>query len=125
MSKDSELIRKSDGAVATREYDRQRTETGWTASGSTTRFNGDTRSFDNTGTRTRHGYTAEGSVTGFNGQSYDYDARLKRGQNGYVKKQTLTNSDGKKVASRHVVAHKNGNGGFNRHVSVRRPGRGN
>jgi hypothetical protein len=118
VSKDSELTRLSDGAVATREYDRARTESGWAASGSTTRFNGDTRSFENVGTRNQNGYTAEGSVTGYNGQAYGYDARGHKTGNGYVRHQTLTNQDGKKVAGRHVVVNQNG-----RHVVTRGPRR--
>jgi hypothetical protein len=103
LSRDAELTRKGDGAVATREYDRQRTDTGVTASGSTTRFNGDTRSFDYERTRTAHGYDAEGTLTRFNGQSYDYTAKLRRGEYRVGKSQVLRNSSGQVVAARRVV----------------------
>jgi len=103
LSRDAELTRKSDGAVATREYDRQRTDSGVTASGSTTRFDGDTRSFDYDRTRTAHGYNATGTVTGFNGKTYDYSAKLRRGEYRVGKSQVLRNENGRVVAARRVV----------------------
>jgi len=103
LSREAELTRKSDGAVATRDYDRQRTDTGVTASGSTTRFNGDTRSFDYDRTRTAHGYNATGTLTGFNGNSYDYSAKLRRGEYRVAKSQVLRNENGRVVAARRVV----------------------
>ena len=51
LVRDAELTRRSDGATATRHYERQRTETGFTASGTATGFNGGTRSFEVTRTR--------------------------------------------------------------------------
>ena len=101
--RDTELTRKSDGATATREYDRQRTETGVTASGSTTRFNGDQRSFDYERTRTAHGYNAEGTLTRFNGQTYDYNAKVRRGEYRVGRSQVLRNSSGQVVAARRTV----------------------
>jgi len=63
--RDTELTRKSDGATATREYDRQ---------------------------RTAHGYNAEGTLTRFNGQTYDYDAKVRRGEYRVGRSQVLRNS---------------------------------
>lgn len=103
VTKDTNVIRNSDGATASRDYERQRTETGFTASGSATRFNGDTRSWDYERTRTAHGYTAEGNLTRFNGKSYDYNARLFRGENRVGKSQVLRNESGKVVAARRTV----------------------
>ena len=108
VSKDAELTRKSDGAVASREYDRSRTENGFTASGSRTRFDGDSRSWDYKRTRTQDGWNAEGSVTGFNGKSYDYDAKLRRGEHRVGKSQVLRNEDGKVVAARRTVRPRRG-----------------
>lgn len=48
--RDTTVTRNRDGAVATRHYERQRTETGFTASGTATAFNGATRSFEVTQT---------------------------------------------------------------------------
>lgn len=53
--RDTELTRRSDGATASSHYQRQRTETGFTASGTATGFNGATRSFEASGTRAADG----------------------------------------------------------------------
>lgn len=103
VAKDSELTRKSDGAVAIREYDQARTDTGFTASGSRTQFDGDTRSWDYERTRTENGWNAQGSLTRFNGQSFDYDARLRRGEHRVAKSQVLRNDQGKVVAAKRTV----------------------
>ena len=103
LTRDTDVTRKSDGARASRDYERQRTDDGFTASGSTTRFNGDTRSFDYTRTRTAHGYNAEGTLTRFNGKTYDYTAKLRRGEYRVGKSQVLRNSSGQIVAARRVV----------------------
>lgn len=108
VSKDAELTRLSDGAVATREYDRSRTDTGAVASGSTTRFNGDTRSFDYQRDRTAHGYNAEGTVTRFNGETYDYSSKLRRGEYRVGKSQVLRNDSGQVVAARKTVRPRRG-----------------
>lgn len=108
VAKDAELTRKSDGATATREYDRARTDTGVVASGSTTRFNGDTRNFDYARSRTEHGYNAEGSVTRFNGETYDYNARVRRGEYRVARTQVLRNDSGQVVAARRTVRPRRG-----------------
>lgn len=76
LSKDSELTRKSDGAVATREYDRA---------------------------RTAHGYDATGSLTRFSGQSYEYSAKLRRGEHRVARSQVLRNDQGQVVAAKRTV----------------------
>jgi len=111
LERDSILTRGSDGAVATRSYDRQRTDAGALVSGSTTRFDGDTRSFSAERTRTARGYRSEGSVTGFNGESYDYQAAGRRTPNGFVRRQGLRDSDGDLVAGRRVALRRGPNGG--------------
>lgn len=45
VTRDARVTRRSDGAVATRHVELQRTESGVTGSGTVTRFNGETRSF--------------------------------------------------------------------------------
>src|SRR5262245_21728929 len=103
LSRDTDVTLKSDGATASRDYDRQRTDTGVTESGSTTRFNGDTRSFDYERTRTAHGYNATGTVTGFNGNTYDYSAKLRRGEYRVGRTQVLRNDSGQIVAARRSI----------------------
>jgi hypothetical protein len=122
VDRDAELTRRSDGATATREYDRQRTDSGVVASGSTTRFNGDTRSFDYQRERTGRFYRAEGNVTGFNGETYDYDAAGRRTPNGFVRHQGVRNDEGELVAGRRVAVRQGPNGGVvRRATSVRAP----
>jgi hypothetical protein len=55
LVRDTQVTRRSDGATASRHYERQRTETGFTASGTATGFNGGTRSFEVTRTRGAEG----------------------------------------------------------------------
>lgn len=108
VSRDAELTRKSDGATATREFDRARTDDGFTATGTTTRFNGDTRSFEYERDRTAKGYNAEGSLTRFNGKTYDYDAKVRRGEYRVARSQVLRNENGRIVAARRVVRPRGG-----------------
>ena len=70
------LTRKSDGATASRDYERQ---------------------------RTAHGYNAEATLTRFNGETYDYTAKVRRGEYRVGKSQVLRNSSGQIVAARRVV----------------------
>ncbi len=106
---DSTLTRKEDGAVATRNREIQRTDTGAIISGSRTRFNGDTRSYEGERVRTENGYRTSGSGTGFNGNSFTYDARGRRTPNGFDRQQRVRNSDGDVVAGRNVRVRQNGN----------------
>lgn len=108
VSKDTDVIRKSDGATASRDYDRARTDSGVVASGSRTRFNGDTRNWDYERTRTPNGYNAEGSLTRYNDQTYDYDARLRRGEQRVVRSQVLRNENGRVVAAKRTVRPRRG-----------------
>lgn len=123
LSRDAEITRRSDGATRTREYERQRTDSGVTASGSTTRFNGNTRSFDYSRQRTANGYRAEGNVTRFNGQTYEYSAAGRLTPSGFVRRQGLRNSDGDLVAGRRVAVRQRANGSVVRRSTSIRPGR--
>lgn len=51
FARDASVTRKSDGAVASRSVDRQRTETGWALNGTATGFRGGTRSWSREVTR--------------------------------------------------------------------------
>jgi hypothetical protein len=117
LERDTVLTRSSDGAVAIRSYDRQRTDTGASLSGSTTRFNGDTRSFDAERTRTARGHRTEGGVTGFNGERYAYHAAGRRTPNGFVRRQGLRDSDGDLVAGRRIAVRRGPHGGTVRRIS--------
>lgn len=103
VSRDAEVTRLRDGAVATRSYDRQRTETGATATGSATNFRGETRDFTFERTRTARGYRGEGRATGFNGETYVLNSAGRRGPNGgFVRRQSVRDSNGNLVAGRRV-----------------------
>ncbi|SIN68912.1 hypothetical protein SAMN02745824_1841 [Parasphingorhabdus marina DSM 22363] len=110
LDRNSELTRKSDGATATSDYNRTRTENGWVASGAQTDFQGRTRSFDYERERTENGFRANGTATGRNGETYNYDAGRRRTENGYVAGRRLQNSDGDTLYSRRVKAKRTENG---------------
>lgn len=123
LSRDAELTRLRDGAVATRSYDRARTESGFTASGNATNFQGQSRSFQYEATRTDRGYRGQGSATGFDGRSYELNGALRRGPNGgFVRRQGVRNEDGQLVAGRRVAVRRGDNGGVvRRSQSFRAP----
>lgn len=110
VERDATLTRRSDGAVASRSHDRQRTETGVAASGSITRFDGATRSYEVERTRSGRFHRSEGSVIGFDGASYDYRAAGRRTPGGgFVRHQRLRDGDGELVAGRRVAVRRGEN----------------
>jgi hypothetical protein len=119
VTRDTDVTRKSDGATASRDYSRDRTETGVVASGSATGFNGKTRSFDYERTRTDSGFTANGNATGRNGQTYDYSADRTRTDTGYVSNRNVVNGDGRTLYNRDVAVNRSG-GNVTRSVDVTR-----
>lgn len=119
LSRDTELMRKSDGAVATSSFDRQKTGTGVTASGSQTGFGGNTRSFDYARERTGNGVTATGTAIGRGGQTYNYDAARTRTADGYTNSRTVTNGAGETLYSRSATGSRAG-GQITRDVSTTR-----
>ncbi len=119
LSRDTSVTRTSDGATATRTYDRGRTESGVSASGSATGFGGKTRSFDYDRTRTDTGYTATGTATGRNGRTYDYSAdRTRDGAGGFTANRAVT-SGGTSLYNRNVVQTRS-DGQVNRSVTSSR-----
>lgn len=104
VARDASVTRKSDGALATSEYDRARTETGVTASGSQTGFGGKTRSFDYTRDRTDTGSVATGTVTRGNGETLTYNGTRTRGDGSFAAEQSVTGSDGASLYNRQVTA---------------------
>ncbi|MDG2534682.1 hypothetical protein P6144_13550 [Sphingomonas sp. HITSZ_GF] len=121
VSLDSSVTRKSDGATASRDYDRTRTDSGWTASGSTTGFAGRTAGFN--ASHSHGGGTAStsasASATGFGGRSVNYQASAARTGNGYTRSADLTGGNGRLLHSRDV-SQSRGNGYFSRSVSTSR-----
>jgi hypothetical protein len=95
LTGETDVTRKSDGATASRDYSRTRTETR---------------------------YTAAGTATGFNGQTYTGSGqRVRNGDgSGYAAGQTIVNGDGKTVYDRDVVVARSG-GQTTRSVDVTGP----
>ena len=87
FSRDTSVTRSRDGAVAT----------------SSTGFAGRTASRDYERTRTTSGYTESGSITRPNGRSYGLNGSRVRSDNGFTRDRALTNADGATVASRNVA----------------------
>ncbi len=118
-SRDTAVTRASDGATATRQYDRVRTETGVSANGSATGFAGNTRSFDYERTRTDNGYTASGTATGRNGETYTMAGQGTRTDTGYTLDRKVTDGSGATLYDKNVTATR-ANGQVSRDVSVTR-----
>jgi hypothetical protein len=119
LSRDTAVTRVSDGAMATREYDRSRTGTGVTASGSATGFAGNTRSFAYQRARTDNGYTTSGTATARNGQTYTLAGQGGRTDTGYTRDRTVTDGSGTTLFDKNVTATR-ANGQVSRDVSVTR-----
>lgn len=119
VTRGTDVTRKSDGATASRDYSRTRTDTGFTASGSSTGFNGKTSSFDATRTRTDTGYTSTGTATGRNGQTYTLSGNRTRTENGYTSNHNVVNGSGATVYNRDASVSRV-DGQINRDVRVTR-----
>jgi hypothetical protein len=100
LSRDAELTRKSDGATATRSYDRARTDDGFTASGNSTNFRGQTRSFNLDRSRNQTGATTTGTFTGRGGENFGLSGNRTRTDTGFTSNQSVTNSAGERVYNR-------------------------
>lgn len=100
VTRDTDVTRKSDGATASRDYQRNLTSDGWTASATQTNFNGQTSSAQATKVRNGNGSTTTGSVTGRNGNTYGYAGSRTYTGHGYVASQSVTNGAGDTVWAR-------------------------
>lgn len=119
LQRDAEVTRKSDGATAERHYERTRTDDGFTASGSSTNFNGETRSFEIDRTRTDSGSTTNGSYTTRGGETYVVTGNRTRTENGFTANQNVANGAGETVYNRDVAVAR-ANGQVTRSVEVTR-----
>ncbi len=122
VDRNTVVTRASDGATATRDVNRIKTDTGSTVTVDATNFQGETRSAERVRTRTENGSTMTGTGTTFDGRSYGVSGERARTDNGYTASQRVTGSDGSTVASRDVVATRE-NGRVNRQVTTDRPQR--
>ena len=98
------LTRKTDGATASHEYHRARTDRGWTSSASQTDFQGRNRSFEYERQRTENGVRARGTATSRNGETYNYKAGRRKTANGYEAGRRVTDADGNVIYKKRVQA---------------------
>jgi hypothetical protein len=119
LTRETDIIRERDGATASRDYSRTRTDSGVVASGSATGFAGRTSSFDYSRTRTDTGYVASGTATGKGGRTYSYDAERIRNGSGFTAEQTVTGPKGRTLYDRDVAVTRSG-GNVTRSVDVTR-----
>ena len=109
FSSDKIVTRKSDGATATTERDRQRTDSGVTGSGSRNGFNGKTATYDYERTKTDNGWTATGSGTGPNGGEYNYTGSKTRAENGFTANRSASRNGNEIYNRTDTVSRSNGN----------------
>lgn len=128
-SRDATATRASDGATASRAYDRARTDTGVAVSQSATGFVGNTRSYAYERGRTDNGDATSGTAIGRNSETYTLAGQAIRTNTGSTRSQSVTNESGATFYDRNVVALQS-DVQFNRNVSLtraagfRRPGFG-
>ncbi len=119
FKRDTTATRTSDGATASRTYDRTRTDSGVAVSGSATGFAGNTRSYAYERSRSDNGYTTGGTATGRNGQTYALAGQGTRTETGFTRSQSIANASGRTLYQRDVVAAR-ADGHVTRNVSVTR-----
>lgn len=118
-SRDGTVVRKSDGAVATRSVDRTRTDSGVTIEGNASNFAGETRSVDYARTRTDTGSTATGSFTRRNGETLTYQGSSARGDGSFATQQQVTGANGQSLYARTATSTRT-EAGINRSVNTTR-----
>ena len=95
-SRDLQVVRKSDGAVATSSLDRTRDGAGTSSiTASQTGFDGQSRNANLARMRTDTGTSVTGSATGRDGRSLDYSAGRTRTDDGISSNRLLTTSEGR------------------------------
>jgi hypothetical protein len=119
LTRDTDVIRERDGATASRDYSRTRTDSGVSVSGSATGFGGKSRSYDYNRTRTDTGSTTSGTATGRNGQRYTLSGSRTKTETGHVANQNIVNGNGRTVYNRDATVSRSG-GNVTRSVDVTR-----
>jgi hypothetical protein len=119
LTRETDVVRARDGATASSNYSRTRTDTGVSVSGSQTGFAGRTRSYDYNRTRTETGSTTTGTATGRDGQTYALSGNRTKTATGFTANQNIVNSDGRTVYNRDISVSRSG-GNVTRSVDVTR-----
>ena len=118
LTRETDLTRKGDGATASSDFARQRTEDGVTRDRSSTDFQGRTATSHYERERTARGWRASGERVQRDGDVITYGARGARTEHGRVTRQTVA-INGDPVAARRVQVAR-GPRGANKRVAVRR-----
>lgn len=119
FTRDTDVVRARDGATASGNYSRTKTDSGVSVSGSQTGFGGRTRSYGYDRTRTDTGSTTTGTATGRGGQSYTLSGNRTKTDSGFTTNRNVVNSEGRTVYNRDTVVSRS-NGNVTRSVDVTR-----
>lgn len=119
LTRETDVVRERDGATASRDYSRTRTDAGVSVSGSQTGFAGRTRSYDYDRTRTDTGSTTTGTATGRRDQTYALSGNRTKTDTGYTANQNIVNGNGRTLYNRDTVVTRS-NGNVTRSIDVTR-----
>lgn len=102
LTRETNVTRKSDGAAASRDFARQRTEDGVVRDRTSTDFQGRTASSHYERERTAHGWKASGERVQRDGDVITYRGQARVGEHRVVKRETVARN-GRPIAARRVV----------------------
>jgi len=102
LSRETDLTRKSDGATASRDFSRQRSEDGVTRDRSSTDFQGRTATSHYERERTAHGWRASGERVQGDGDVLTYRGQARASEHRVVRRESLSRN-GQPIAARRVV----------------------
>ena len=119
LTRETDVVRARDGATASSDYSRTRTDAGVAVSGSQTGFAGRTRSYDYDRTRTDTGSTTTGTATGRGGQTYALSGNRTKTDTGFTANQNIVSGDGRTVYNRDASLSRS-SGNVTRSVDVTR-----
>jgi hypothetical protein len=102
LIRETDVTRKSDGATASRDFSRQRTEDGVTRDRTSTDFQGRTATSHYERERTAHGWHASGERVQRDGDVLTYHGQARVGEHRVVKRQTVARN-GQPNAARRIV----------------------
>lgn len=95
VARDTDLTRKSDGATFSQSYDRTRTDSGYTASGSRTNFGGESFTYSGSGTKTDSGFVANQNWKDASGNTvFNRDATTSRTNGQVTRNVSSTRAEG-------------------------------
>ena len=102
LARETDLVRKRDGATASRDFARQRTDEGVTRDRTSTAFQGRTATSHYERERTAHGWQASGERVQRDGDVITYRGQARAGEHRVVKREAIARN-GQTVAARRVV----------------------